>query len=64
MPTISDLIRERIKTSGTPVSTLSYECRIPLPSLYRFKNQQKKLSTENLEKLAIYFGLSLQPVEK
>jgi plasmid maintenance system antidote protein VapI len=61
--TISDDLRDAIRDSGKSVTALAKECGVPQPMLTRFVNG-KDVRLETANKLAAYFGLTLQPEGK
>jgi hypothetical protein len=50
--------------SGLPLTELSYNTRIPTPTLYDFRNGRQDLAMKNMQKLCDYFRLHLVPMDE
>ena len=57
---ISKALRREIERSGLPVTVIAEEAGIAQPNLWRFASG-KGMQIATADKLAAYFGLSLQP---
>ena len=56
---ISDQIRERIKASEKSFREVAKETGIPHPTISRFMRGERGLSMEAIDKLCVYFRISL-----
>jgi plasmid maintenance system antidote protein VapI len=57
---VSDQLRTAIRKSGISANELSRSCGVPQPTITRFlAGAEARAST--IDKLAAYFGLTLQP---
>lgn len=62
--TMTDVLRQAIRDSGLPMLTLANETGIERASLIRFTRGDQSLRLDIADKLAVYFGLELQPKGK
>ena len=60
-PPISDALRRAIVESGLPYKTLERETGVARASIMRFVRGSQSLRLDMADRLATYFGLSLQP---
>lgn len=60
---ITDLLRETIIASKTPLLTLEQETGVKRASIARFIRGKNSLRLDIADKLAAYFGLALQPIK-
>ena len=61
---ITDKLRQTIRASGQSLNSIAVQSGVPNPVVWRFANEQQGLSLVSADKLATYFGLELQPVQK
>ncbi len=59
--TMTDALRQAIRESGLPMLTLATETGIQRASLIRFARGDQSLRLDIADRLAVYFGLELQP---
>ena len=60
---ITDLLRETIIASKTPLLTLQEETGVKRASIMRFIRGTNSLRLDIADKLAAYFGLALKPIK-
>jgi plasmid maintenance system antidote protein VapI len=60
---ITDLLRETIIASKLPLLTLQEETGVKRASIMRFVSGKQSLRLDIADKLAAYFGLTLQPIK-
>lgn len=60
---ITDLLRETIVASKTPLLTLEQETGVKRASIMRFIRGTQSLRLDNADKLAAYFRLELRPTD-
>ena len=60
---ITDLLRETIIASKTPLLKLEQETGVQRASIGRFIRGKNSLRLDVADKLAAYFGLALQPIK-
>ena len=61
---ISGQLREAIKNSGETAYAIAKKTNVPQPTIFRFMEKGAEMRTENIDRLAEYFGLELQPTKK
>jgi transcriptional regulator with XRE-family HTH domain len=60
---MTDRLRQAIRESGLPMLTLANESGVERVSLLRFARGDQSLRLDIADKLAVYFGLDLQPTQ-
>jgi plasmid maintenance system antidote protein VapI len=62
--TMAEQLRRAIRESGQPITAVARGSGIPQPVLHRFVKGERDLTLRTAEKLLVYFGLELRPVER
>ncbi len=63
MKTVSDILRQAMNESGLSHRRISIDTGINRTCLRRFR-EGLPLTTDNADKLAVYFGLTLTPIKQ
>ena len=61
---MTDRLRQAIAESGLPMLTIATEAGIERASLIRFARGDQSLRLDIADRLAVHFGLELQPASK
>ena len=60
---MTETLRQAIREAGLPMLTLATETGIQRASLIRFARGDQSLRLDIADRLAVYFGLELQPTK-
>ena len=64
MKTVSEALLDAIEKSGLTLYRIAKDSGVTHGTLHPFVVHQSGLRLENVDKLAVYFGLELQPAKK
>jgi transcriptional regulator with XRE-family HTH domain len=64
MMSVSDQLRERVKTSGMTLADIASEIGISTSMVSRFASSGRQLRSGSIDRLCAFFELTLKPIGK